>query len=300
MHSLLATKLDQRSCMRELSQLNIDLHDQWKTLQDLEDVKFATFVDHPPPPVGDGVSVAEKLLLLSQRFQQAIANLTWVLQSEDGGRKFGAFTGDVVDENNDGDDENNDDDDDNNDDATPTSPIPTPPTPAPHDTPDHPLPTPFTCLLTSCFVQTISLWELMFMHVQRRTSGIDRYPLFTLPTHPLSSSSSSHAYADPSKGIQMGAFYIWSGRLQGMFFCQAVLYFVENIERGLGALPEQQRKGGGGLLSHPRNHEFLQRELGGSGVGMGKGAGAGSDRVRALKSLVEKSRLCSLRDVTGL
>lgn len=141
---------------------------------------------------------------------------------------------------------------------------------------DGALETPFVCALVSCYVQIINLWEIMFLHVQRRISNIDIDPL---------------TLSDPSKGVQMGVFYIYGGRLQSMFFCQAVLYFLDNIDRGLGLIPEQRELNASGLLSHSRHFELLQKELGGP---MSKGE---NERVRALKDLVEKVRVFSLHDV---
>ncbi|KAI1409979.1 hypothetical protein F5Y13DRAFT_79066 [Hypoxylon sp. FL1857] len=279
-HSLFTAKLDRHECMKELSQLNVDLHTRWTALKELIDsdrICFATFMEHPPPPAGDGVSLAEKFLIMSQRFQQAITNLNWVVKNEP--RPAHAMAPVVLDDdmvldpllNIEG-------------------PLPTPLGPDPdldsesdQSTPrgrgtEHnpPLETPFACLLVSCYVQLINLWELMFFHVHRRVTGVDR---------------SQFGLADPSKGVQMGAFYIFSGRLQSMFFCQAVLYFQDNIDRGLGILPEQRDQGVSGLLSHPQHFNLLQRELGGE---VSKGE---STRVRELRDAVERTRVFSFHDI---
>ncbi|KAI1135809.1 hypothetical protein F5Y05DRAFT_161674 [Hypoxylon sp. FL0543] len=275
-HSLFTAKLDRHECLKELSQLNVDLHNQWTALQELIDsdrINFASFCEHPPPPAGDGVSLAEKFLIMSQRFQQAITNLNWVVKNEP--RPPNATTPVALDEdivldpllNIEG-------------------PLPIPLNPDPETSQSNPegtvaehtqlLETPFACLLVSCYVQLIKLWETMFVYVDRRTSGVDRSPL---------------TLSDPSKGIRMGAFYIFGGRLQSMFFCQAVLYFQDNIDRGLGILPEQREQGVSGLLSHPQHFNLLQRELGGE---VSKGE---SMRVRRLRDAVERTRVFSFHDV---
>ncbi|KAI0834229.1 hypothetical protein F5Y06DRAFT_173487 [Hypoxylon sp. FL0890] len=275
-HSLFTAKLDRHECLKELSQLNVDLHNQWMALQALMDsdrINFAAFCEHPPPPAGDGVSLAEKFLIMSQRFQQAITNLNWVVKNEP--RPLHPIAPAILDDdmvldpllNIEG-------------------PLPIPRNPDPETSQSAPegtvaehnqlLETPFACLLVSCYVQLISLWEVMFIHVNRRVSGEDRSQL---------------TLSDPSKGIQMGAFYIFSGRLQSMFFCQAVLYFQDNIDRGLGILPEQREQGWSGLLSHPQHFNLLQRELGG---GVSKG---GSERVRELRDAVERTRVFSFHDI---
>lgn len=275
-HSLFTAKLDRHECLKELSHLNVDLNSHWQNLQELRDngkVSFVTFIDHSPPPTGDGVSLAEKLLVMSQRFQQAITNLIWVIRNETKpvSRVTSILTEDELM-------------------LDPLSNIAGPlPTPlsrgedstqaTPEDTvaeQDGALETPFVCALVSCYVQIINLWEIMFLHVQRRISNIDIDPL---------------TLSDPSKGVQMGVFYIYGGRLQSMFFCQAVLYFLDNIDRGLGLIPEQRELNASGLLSHSRHFELLQKELGGP---MSKGE---NERVRALKDLVEKVRVFSLHDV---
>ncbi|KAL7623674.1 hypothetical protein AAE478_005226 [Parahypoxylon ruwenzoriense] len=282
-HNLFTAKLDRHECLKELSQLNMDLHTQWHVLQNLRDndnVRFSTFTDHPPPPVGDSVSLAEKLLIMSQRFQQAITNLSWVVKNEPkclcgtdtppiavsedelildpllrgasgpsstASRGRGAGSEQAPTEYN-----------------------------GKVTTQNGLLDTPFVCALVSCYVQVINLWEIMYFHVRRRIEGLDKDRLML---------------SDPSKGIQMGAFYIFSGRLQSMFFCQAVLYFLGNIDRALGILPEQREQGAPGLLSHPQHFSFLQRELGGLD-GDGK-----SERTRILRDEIEWARLCSFKDV---
>lgn len=75
-----------------------------------------------------------------------------------------------------------------------------------------------------------------------------------------------------------------------MFYCQAVLYFLDNIDRGLGILPEQRQQGSSGLISHARHFDMLQKELGGQ---VSEGA---NERVRGLKDMVEKARLHSVQE----
>ncbi|KAI0885095.1 uncharacterized protein GGS22DRAFT_162758 [Annulohypoxylon maeteangense] len=275
-HSLFTVKLDRQECLKELSQLNVDLDVLVQAVKKLEDdgkLNFAAFCSHFPPPAGDGVSFAEKFLIMSQRFQQAITNLSWVVKNDP---KPLQNTTSII-----------------GDSDLPldpllniTGPLPTPLTQHEETSPPTPenrtydqgelLETPFACLLVSCYVQLIMLWEKMWFHVRKRTSGSDLSEL---------------TLSDPSKGVQMGAFYIFSGRLQSMFFCQAVLYFLDNIDRGLSIHPEQRAQGVRGLLSRSQHFELLQRELGGE-VSAGE-----SERVRVLKETVEKTRVFTLNDV---
>lgn len=269
-HSLFTVRLDRHECIKELSHLNVDLHVQSQALRELIDtgrIKFSTFTDHFPPPAGDGVSLAEKLLIMSQRFQQAITNLGWVVKNEP---EPPHATAPVP-----------------IDDDLAVDPLLNGSGPSPTSAgqagdsqyvaeQDSPLETPFVLLLVSCYVQIVNMWEIMYFHVHRRILGVDRDQL---------------TLSDPGKGIQMGAFYIFSGRLQTMFFCQAVLYFLENIDRGLSILPEQRQQGVSGLLSHRQNFDLLQRELGGH---VSEGV---NERVRALRDSVERARICSLQDV---
>ncbi|KAI8958860.1 hypothetical protein F5Y11DRAFT_25637 [Daldinia sp. FL1419] len=277
-HSLFTAKLDRHECLKELSQLNVDLHSHWKALQELDEsgkVNFVTFVDHPPPPAGDGVSLAEKFLIMAQRFQQAITNLIWVVKHEP---ESLYQPGRVVS------------DDGTAADSWPyvAHPLSAPPPPPPPREESHQaalgdilaeqyalLITPFACVLVSCYVQMINLWEVMFFHAHRRAIGVDRSPL---------------NLSDPSKGIQLGAFYMFSGRLASMFYCQTVLYFLDNIDRGLGILPDQRQQGVSGLISHPRHFDMLQKELGG---GLIEGV---NERVWTLKDTVEKARLQSVNE----
>ncbi|KAI1389184.1 uncharacterized protein F4822DRAFT_271990 [Hypoxylon trugodes] len=275
-HNLFTVKLDRHECLKELSQLNVDLHVQWEAIQELARsgrIDFATFCNHPPPSTGDGVSLAEKLLIMSQRYQQAITNLNWVVKNEP--KPLHPTSPVVIDDDfvldpllhidqamqssssgGEGSSQN-----------TPGDRV---------TTQNGLLETPFACALVSCYVQIVSLWEIMFVHVQKRIDGADN--------------SQVHV-SDPDKGIRMGSFFIFGGRLQSMFYCQAVLYFLDNIDRGLGILPEQRKPGASGLLSHPQHFNLLQKELGGQ-IKEGE-----PERLRVLKDLVEKTRLFSLHDV---
>lgn len=275
-HSLFTVRLDRHECFKELSQLNVDLHVHRQALGELIDtdrIRFSTFTDHLPPPNGDGVSLAEKLLIISQRFQQAITNLCWVFNNDP--KPLHATAVAVVD-----------------DDMVldpllnMTGPFPMSPDQEIRSEQgisggnaieqDGLLETSFVCLLVSCYVQMISLWEIMFVHVHRRINGVDMDQL---------------TLSDPGKGVQMGAFYIFSGRLQSMFYCQAVLYFLDNIDRGLCILPEQREQGITGLLSHPQHFHLLQRELG------GQFSKWQNERVRALRYSVEEGRLSAQQDI---
>ncbi|KAI1084609.1 hypothetical protein F5B20DRAFT_575929 [Whalleya microplaca] len=269
LHNLFEVKLDRHECLKELSQLNVDYHVQWQALKDnMDTVRFSTFVNHPPPPAGDGICLAKKLLIMSQRFQQALVNLNWVVKNE----PRSIITTDVVWDNADlpvdplinvtdssilpelftGNDQP-----DCHDDATVN---------------DGMIDTPLVCVLVSCYVQMISLWESLFFHITRRMKGLDTERL---------------SFSDPSKGLQMGVFYIFSGRLQGMFLAQAVQYFLVNIDRELGILPEQRRQGMQGLLSQPHHFKLLQRELGSE-------ENKESDRPSALRESVEHVRVSAL------
>ncbi|KAI1759077.1 hypothetical protein GGR53DRAFT_178638 [Hypoxylon sp. FL1150] len=278
---LFTARPDRNECIKELSQLNVDLHAQCQALRDLADadgIKFSTFVDHPPPPAGDGISLAEKLLLVSQRFQQAVTNLSWVVKSDPGPPPSATAPGVAII---DGDHFSVD----------PTRGISSGGGPSPASAEqasgcgseyaaarghDPLLDTPFAFLLVSCYVQTIRLWEITYFHVHRRILGVD---------------PERRMLSDPGKGVQLGAFYTISSRLKSVFFSQAVLYFLESIDGGLGILPEQMAQGVPGLLSHPQHFGLLQGELGGR---VSEGV---NERVRALRDSVERARICSLQDV---
>ncbi|KAI5860375.1 hypothetical protein GGS23DRAFT_234770 [Durotheca rogersii] len=283
-HNLFTAKLDRYECLKELSRLNEDLHHQWRVIREANDsgnIGFSTFIVHPPPPDGDGVSVAEKLLIMSQRFQQAITNLSWVVKNEPrsplpraappSGSVEDDFTLSALLDSASGLSLAAVGSPEHGAESQPGSP---------YDadratTSDGQLDSPFVYALVSCYVLLINLWEAMFVHVRRRIERVDQEHI------PLS---------DPSKGIQMGAFYIYSGRLQSMFFCQAVDYFMGNIDRGLGISAEQREQGVVGLLSHPRPFGLLQKELG------GLGDNGESQRPAMLLREVEWARTRTLKD----
>ncbi|KAI8634471.1 hypothetical protein F5Y19DRAFT_212465 [Xylariaceae sp. FL1651] len=262
-----AASLSKDQCLQELLQLNRDFHIQWQAIQAMEgNVSFETFIGHLPPPFGDGLSIAEKCLMMALRFQQAIINLDWIMKHEPkllgiSPQQFSSISPDgigsmmnrlltisQVDESITSENEVSDNR-------------------ASTDQPRMFLETPFVCLLVSCYVHTISLFEAMFVHIHRRNHNLDTDPV---------------AHVDPNKGLQMGAFYIFSGRLQGQVIAVIVTYFLDNIERGLGLLPGIRDNSTFGLLSRPQHFELVQSELG--------SAGRESQRPQALRASVEACR----------
>ncbi|RYP42159.1 hypothetical protein DL767_000524 [Monosporascus sp. MG133] len=81
-------------------------------------------------------------------------------------------------------------------------------------------------LLVSSYVQMIELFETIFVHIHRRLKHLDADPI---PS------------SDPAKGLRIGAFYSFDGRLESIIYTQVVACL---LERGLGLLPDQQRMPG--------------------------------------------------------
>ncbi|RYP47850.1 hypothetical protein DL768_006167 [Monosporascus sp. mg162] len=275
----LTASVDQHGCLRELSRLNIDLHAQTTVLRENRaSVNVATLVTATRPPEGDGVTICERALIFAQKFHAIIDNLDSILKNQSRvyepsgplfdyaedpllADMFASLDPSIA----------------MSEDFACTAGLDEGSSPPSPDTP-------VVLLLVSCYVQIIELFETIFVLIHRRLKclGTDPIPSF-----------------DPAKGLRIGAFYSFDGRLESIIYTQVVACLLDRVERGLGLLPDQQRHNdqgpgfGGrtrcGLLSRPHHFDLLQRELG------QKGPGA-SARPQALRDSVENARLIMATD----
>ncbi|RYP68160.1 hypothetical protein DL770_008495 [Monosporascus sp. CRB-9-2] len=274
--------VDQHGCLRELSRLNIDLHAQTTVLRENRaSVNVAMLVTATHPPEGDGVTtICERALNFTQKFHAIIDNLDSILKNQSRvyepsgplfdyaeepllADMFAALDPSIAM---------------SEDFAYTTGHDEGSSSPSPD--------TPVVLLLVSCYVQIIELFETIFMHIHLRLKHLDTDPIPSF---------------DPAKGLRIGSFYSFDGRLESIIYTQVVACLLDRVERGLGLLPDQQRhnhpsRGFGGrtrrgLLSRPHHFDLLQRELG------QKGPGA-SARPRALRDSVENARLIMATDTS--
>ncbi|KAF4806094.1 Fusaric acid cluster transcription factor FUB10 [Colletotrichum siamense] len=75
---------------------------------------------------------------------------------------------------------------------------------------------PLALVITSCFVQIITLFESITLHIHKR--------LESLAVDPLT----------PIEGLKFGAFWIGDGHLQGIIFTQIITSLLERADRLLG------------------------------------------------------------------
>ncbi|KAK7753786.1 hypothetical protein SLS62_004151 [Diatrype stigma] len=299
----------QHECLRELSQLNVDLHAQAAMLKaaDPASINLGTFVCATPPPAGDGLTICERSLDYAQRLHRTMGALRWVLNHHQqqqqpravrhksapplsghggNGADTEALHGHYQNLRNGG---NGGSGFENL-----AAPAPSPPPPPATGTPEDeevdyggeaggpPAPdAPVALLLVSCYAQLVGLLEAIFHHVHRRLASLDVGPM---PDY------------DPAKGVQLGVFYSLDGRLAGMVYAQIVGCLLDRIELGLGIAGAAA--GAGGLLSEPRYFELLQRELFLSGSGGGNGRESRSARPQELRDAVERARLTMAMDAS--
>ncbi|RYP83956.1 hypothetical protein DL769_001262 [Monosporascus sp. CRB-8-3] len=277
-----AGSVDQHGCLRELSRLNIDLHAQNTMLRENRaSVNLAMLLTATHPPEGDGVTtICERALNFAQKFHAIIDNLDSILKNRSGvyepsGPLFDYAEDPLLADMFAGQDPSIAMSEDFaytiGHDEGPSSPSPD---------------TPVVLLLVSCYVQIIELFETIFAHIHWRLKHLDTDPIPSF---------------EPAKGLRVGAFYSFDGRMESIVYAQVVACLLDRVERGLGLLPDQQRHGdpgpgfGGrtrrGLLSRPHHFDLLQRELGEEGPGA-------SARPRALRDTVEDARLIMATDTS--
>ncbi|RYO85937.1 hypothetical protein DL766_005745 [Monosporascus sp. MC13-8B] len=274
--------VDQHGCLRELSRLNIDLHAQTTTLRENRtSMSIAMLVTATHSSERDGVTtICERALNFAQKFHAIIDNLDSILKNrsrvyEPSGPPFDYAEDPSLADMFAGQDPSIAMSEDfaytiAHDEGS-SSPSPD---------------TPVALLLVSCYVQIIELFETIFVHIHRRLRYLDTDPIPSF---------------DRAKGLRIGAFYSFDGRMESIIYAQVVACLLDRVERGLGLLPDQERYNGpgagfggrarSGLLSRPHHFDLLQRELDEKGPGP-------SARPRALRDTVENARLIMATDTS--
>ncbi|KAM0559994.1 hypothetical protein ACHAPJ_003949 [Fusarium lateritium] len=104
-----------------------------------------------------------------------------------------------------------------------------------------PLPAPIVLLITSIFIQLVSIYEVILDHITTRVERLAVDPI------------------DPVPGLIFGGRPLEKPCTQGMLFCEVSVSLMEGIERVLGIIPVSEGREAG-LLS-PRQMEMLGNEL---------------------------------------
>lgn len=307
--------VNQHECLRELSQLNVELHAQTTMLKENRDsLNLGSFVCVLPHLGGDddGLTICERCMIYCQRLHRIMAKLVEILKTQSRvvgeSRSLFYYDEDTVTP------------EALNGNCSDLSALVEPPhaptgttttttttssssssTPTPTTTPTAititedeggppALDGPVVLVLVSCYAQVISVHETIFAHIHRRLDSVEAAALPAL---------------DPAKGVRLGSFYSTDARLEGAVYCQVVSVLLDRIERGLGVLPDQRHHTGlgaqTGLLSRPHHFELLQRELSGEKGGEEEEEapnGGRSPRPGMLRDAVERARLVMAVDAT--
>lgn len=130
-------------------------------------------------------------------------------------------------------------------------------------------------VIISCYVQLIDIFSHIFATIQVYLETLKNHE--TIP--PI----------DAIRFFQMGSFCIWDGRLQGLLFCTVITHYLDRIERVLGLLPDNRRQSNPiehPLLDRPQYRELLERELEGEGTSGRIGSKRLRDTVDSLRRLL--------------
>ncbi|KAI1860365.1 uncharacterized protein JN550_011517 [Neoarthrinium moseri] len=263
------TNLDSHECFKELSQINIELHALWSVVQAKGPaMTFKDFIcDGPSYSQGTGVSMAERTVMASQRFQVTISNVGYMLSKDlkphldhdfvnmDGGE--GSFDANL-----------------NLFDTLPLlereSTTAADAFEIVNDTDrPHTLGTPLVLIIISCYVQLVNIFSELFYCIHAELRLLKSGPI---------------PFIEHLKFIQLGGLGIMDGRLQGMLLCTLVTHLLDRVEGTLGILPDTQRQMTAPLqqtlLQLPHHRELLEKELDNSGY-------AGRGNPKKLRDTVE-------------
>jgi hypothetical protein len=259
-------KLDFHQCLKELSELNVELHGQWSFIKTKGDgATLHTYICSVYANA-TGFVIGEASLVASQRLGSILANVEWLLRQSSQTNmsssdyspfdaNLGLFSTPPLDR-----------DSDAEFDAFRTL----------HDPIPSPLPTPLALTMISCYVQLVNLFSDMFRHILRYLAKLKNEPIPTV---------------DNVKFIRMGNFCAMDGRLQGLLFCSMVTHSLDRIERTLGVLQDSRHQSvplKQPLLNRPHLRNLLEKELEREGI-------AGSNSSKRLRETVETLR----RDLTA-
>ena len=266
------TTTPQHACMRDLSQLNIELHSQTTMFRETpEFVNIFTYFCVPSPQEdGSSISICEKIVIYAQRLNRIMSSLDGTRKSQAAARQqFESAFNYQLDSFL----------------ATPfVSYEPSPPLliPMARDDEGYPaLDTPVVLLLVSCYAQILELLEGMFVFINERLDIIETEPLPDF---------------GPTLGLHVGAFTSYDARTGGLVFIQVITCLLDRIEHGLGLPPDPKLTAPvntrPALLSNPHHFELLYSELGKSG------AEDGATRPRALRDTMGQARLMLASDLS--
>lgn len=176
-------KFDLHQCLHDLSDLNMEMHDQLRHTREKGASLTLGFYICPSDLTKTGESIVESTMTMSQRFHLIIANIESLARREQelaSGRSLRTWDDNAVsvddfllEMGNAAEGNSNDSQSDRD-----------------HGALD--IDTPTVLLIISCYVQLITIFEGMFVHLHRKLKSLD-----TEPIPPL----------DTNMGVTMGAFY---------------------------------------------------------------------------------------------
>ncbi|KAH8678226.1 hypothetical protein BX600DRAFT_507189 [Xylariales sp. PMI_506] len=138
--------------------------------------------------------------------------------------------------------------------------------------------TPLALLMVSCYIQLINVFSDMFFVAQKTLRELKNEPIPSIGEHIM----------------QMGMFYGMEGRLQGLIFCTIVTHYLDRVERILGLLPSSTKQSlplKHGLLKEPHFKELLDKEMERYGV-------SGRSSPRVLRDTIENMRRVMAADAS--
>ncbi|KAH8203556.1 hypothetical protein TruAng_002304 [Truncatella angustata] len=241
--------LDMHQCLKDLSEINIELHAQWiearrrwvdtRSLPDL--CSNPTYVDVC------SYAFAERTLASFQKFYDAINNVEWIIRKHAPGRDtsdifdiesnaeihgeaLGLFTATASTE---GCWEKLF--------SKPSRSISTsrPTTPA----------TTLVMVIISCYVQLISILTMMCAKILNNLKYLK---------------SNEAIDINSVRFFQIGSLCVWDARLEGLMFCTMIIHYLDRSQRILGLLPGHRRQSVQvqcPLLDRPQYRDLLEKEL---------------------------------------
>lgn len=241
--------LNKNQCLRELSQLNVDLH--YISSRINAEGPSLTFESYICSQSGDGLTVNgmvifETALHISQRFHKAIANLEWLQRHEIAFDYSVSVFNDITSL-------------DYAMDESSSMHLETllPGFALQEEASGQPPTTdkPLLLVIISCYVQLINLFTDIFGQIYRKLKSFG---------------DSGARLPALEHGVALGSYFVVDGRLQGMMFCSIVVHTFDRIECILGLLPSdtvcQRSPIVRGLLSRPHHRHLLEKELESDGI----------------------------------
>ncbi|KAK9416652.1 hypothetical protein SUNI508_09562 [Seiridium unicorne] len=243
--------LSMHQCLKELSDLNVELHAQWLGVSPKPgDFTFAPYICPEASYVMTSeFTILKRALTAFQKFYGILSNVEWLLsrraeshETRDGANseaETSLFNGaldpfidmPLTDHSR----------DDLLSQGICTSDLSKSPR----------LNTALVLVVISCYVQLVKIFADMCSHIEKHVKQLKKNEVI--------------GPVDAIRFVQVGAFCVWDGRLQGLMFCTIMTHYLDRIERILGLLPDHRQQNvpvKHVILDGPYYRELLEKELG--------------------------------------